>query len=197
MSSQVLPKNINVLILSSGGLDSTACISYYLSRDYSPLALWVDYGQDAREPELGAVRRVAEHFEIPLRTITIHGVRWSRSRTKDELIGRNALLASVGLCSFPGSHGIVAMGVHAARDYLDCSSDFQDTMDDLARIISAGRLAMDFPFGKLTKLDIGAFCKEYDVPADLTYSCLRGKQPPCGSCPACRDRQRVKELFGI
>lgn len=52
----------NVLVLCSGGIDSTACLSYYLLNGYSPCALWVDYGQAARVPELNAVKAVTEYF---------------------------------------------------------------------------------------------------------------------------------------
>ena len=196
-SHQISPEGVDVLILCSGGMDSTACISYYLAKGYSPLALWVDYGQEAREPEFRAVTRVTEYFGIPLQTITIHEIMWRRVKTNDELVGRNTLLASVGLCSFPGSQGLVAMGIHSGSGYLDCTLEFQDKIDGLARTISAGRLAMDFPFGKLTKFEIGAFCKEYNVPVDLTYSCLRGNVPPCQNCSACQDRMRIREIFDI
>lgn len=115
----------------------------------------------------------------------------------DELRGRNAFLASIGICSFPESHGLVAMGVHEGTDYQDCSIEFQNQMDSLARLVSGGRLAMDFPFGELTKMDIGAFCKEHTVPVHLTYSCLRGSVPPCVNCVSCQDRMKVMETFDL
>lgn len=187
----------NVLILCSGGLDSTACIPYYLSSGYSPVALWVDYGQEARGAEFVAVTEVTRYYGIPLQTVKISGLVWRHLGSTDELVGRNHLLASVGICSFPGSHGLIAMGIHEGTNYLDCSMEFQKKMDDLTRTISGGCLVMDYPFGKATKMDIGAFCKENNVPAGLTYSCLLGHIPPCQNCSSCRDRARLREVFGI
>jgi 7-cyano-7-deazaguanine synthase len=191
------PMMTNVLILCSGGIDSTACIAYYLAKGYYPVALWVDYGQNAKKPEFTAATKVAMYYGIKLQKVAIKGIKWMYVGTSDELVGRNHLLASVGVCSFPGSHGLIAMGIHEGTGYSDCSVEFQQKMDDLVHVISRDCLAMDYPFGKANKMDIGAFCKENDVPLELTYSCLRGTVPSCGSCPSCRDRIKIKEVFGI
>lgn len=200
MSSNTLNELDNmtdVLVLCSGGMDSTACLSYYLLNGYSPSALWVDYGQAAKVPELNAVKAVTEYFSIPLRIVEIQRLQWFFMQQGNELRGRNVLLASIGICSFPESHGLVAMGIHENIGYQDCSIEFQNKIDALARLVSGGCLAMDFPFGELTKMDIGAFCKEHAVPVHLTYSCLRGTVPPCANCIACQERMEVMEAFDL
>ncbi len=181
----------NVLVLSSGGIDSTACLSYYISNGYSPSAMWVDYGQIAKVPELKAVKAVTEHFDIPLKIIKLQGIQWLLAKSGNEFRGRNLLLASIGACSFPASHGLIAMGIHEGTDYQDSSTNFQKEIDTLVRTVSNDCLAMDFPFGELTKIDIAAYCKKMDVPIHLTYSCLRGVVPPCEYCLACQDRREV------
>ena len=181
----------NVLVLSSGGIDSTACLSYYLLNGYSPCAMWVDYGQVAKVPELNAVQTITTYFDVPLKIVKVQGLQWFFAQSGDELRGRNLLLSSIGVCSFPFSHGLIAMGIHEGTNYRDCSIEFQTEIDTLVRTVSAGRLAMDFPFGELTKVDIAAFCKKADVPVNLTYSCLRGIVPACEHCVACQDRTEV------
>ena len=181
----------NVLVLSSGGIDSTACLSYYLLNGYSPCAMWVDYGQAAKVPELNAVQTITAYFDVPLKIVKVQGLQWFFAQSSDELRGRNLLLGSIGVCSFPFSHGLIAMGIHEGTNYRDCSIEFQKEVDTLVRTVSAGRLAMDFPFGELTKVDVAAFCKKADVPVNLTYSCLRGIVPACGHCVACQDRREV------
>ena len=105
--------------------------------------------------------------------------------------GRNLLLASIGVCSFSSSHGLIAMGIHEGTNYQDSSTKFQTEIDTLVRTVSNDCLAMDFPFGELTKVDIAAYCKKTEVPIHLTYSCLRGVVPPCENCVACQDRREV------
>ena len=181
----------DVLVLSSGGIDSTACLSYYISNGYSPSAMWVDYGQVAKIPELKAIKTVTAYFGVPLKIIKLQGLQWFMSESGNEFRGRNFLLASIGVCSFPSSHGLIAMGIHEGTNYRDSSIEFQTEIDALVCTVSNGCLAMDFPFGELTKVDIAAFCKKTDVPIHLTYSCLRGAVPPCGHCVACQDRREI------
>ncbi|MBK8024154.1 MAG: 7-cyano-7-deazaguanine synthase [Chloroflexi bacterium] len=47
-----------VIVLASGGLDSTACIAYYLNLGYEVKPLWMNYGQKAARMENFAIRRV-------------------------------------------------------------------------------------------------------------------------------------------
>lgn len=181
----------NIVVLFSGGIDSTACLSYYLSNGYSPRTIWVDYGQAAKNGEFNAVQVLTSHFGVPLNVVEVQGLRWFVKETEDELRGRNLFLASIGACSFLNSHGLIAMGIHKGTDYRDCTIEFQKQIDAVVRTISDGRLAMDFPFGALTKVDVAAFCKNRDIPVQLTYSCLKGLIPPCGECLGCQDRMEV------
>ena len=144
----------NVLVLSSGGIDSTACLSYYLLNGYSPCAMWVDYGQAAKVPELNAVQAITVYFGVPLKIVKVQGLQWFVTQSGDELRGRNLLLGSIGVCSFPFSHGLIAMGIHEGTNYRDCSIEFQTEIDTLVRTMSAGCLAMDFPFGEERTIEI-------------------------------------------
>lgn len=181
----------NVLVLSSGGIDSTACLAYYKINGYSPTAVWVDYGQVSRNYEQKAIKGIASYFNIPLKTIRIQGLKDILLESGDEYRGRNLLLGSVGVSSFQYSHGLISMGLHIGTDYKDCSLEFQKELDSIVKILSDGRLAMDFPFGALTKVDIVEYCRKVNVPLFLTYSCLRGVDPECGNCDACQDRNKV------
>lgn len=184
-------KTRDIVVLLSGGMDSTACLSYYLSNGYSPRAIWVDYGQAAKDGEFNAVKVVTAHFSVPLNLVTVQGLHWFVAATEDEIRGRNLLLGSIGVCSFSSSHGLIGMGIHQGTNYQDCSIEFQSEMDSLVRTLSNGCLAMDFPFAELTKVDVAAFCKKKEVPVHLTYSCLNGSIPPCGDCVGCQERIEV------
>jgi tRNA(Ile)-lysidine synthase TilS/MesJ len=54
--------NINVSVLLSGGLDSSACIHYYLSQSFKVNAIFIDYGQKANENELNSAINIARHY---------------------------------------------------------------------------------------------------------------------------------------
>ena len=51
------------IVLSSGGLDSTACMAVAVDAGFEPVALSFDYGQRHRV-ELEAAERVARHYRV-------------------------------------------------------------------------------------------------------------------------------------
>jgi 7-cyano-7-deazaguanine synthase len=55
-----------VLVLLSGGIDSAACLDFYLDLGRTPCALFVDYGQLAARAELRAALAVADYYSVPI-----------------------------------------------------------------------------------------------------------------------------------
>lgn len=62
-----------VCVLASGGIDSTACINFYLGRGYGVLPLFVRYGQPACAAEDRSVHAVCKHFGLRLRVVSVTG----------------------------------------------------------------------------------------------------------------------------
>lgn len=172
--------------MASGGVDSTACIRYYLERSFTVKALFIDYGQLALLSESIAVDKICNYYGVPLQTYKVADLNWT-VRNSDELIGRNLLFASVALVNYPESNGLIAMGIHSGTDYFDCSSEFQHKLSELSLIVSGGKIDFDFPFGLWSKGDIVAYCRNNDIPIHLTYSCVMSNTP-CGRCLSCQDR---------
>lgn len=177
----------SVMILASGGIDSTACIHYYIERGYTVSVMHIDYGQKAFKPEKAALQSICAYFEIAYQSLCFHGIPWSTSNT-DEIVGRNLLLAAIGIAAYDPTHGLIAMGIHAGSDYIDCSPDFQYQLSGLAQLLTRYHVDFDFPFGSWFKQDIVEYCKIHNVPIQLTYSCTKSDDDPCGSCSSCLDR---------
>ena len=55
-----------LLVLLSGGLDSTAVLHFYKSLGRPVMAMFVEYGQAAAEQERRASRAICEHFSVLL-----------------------------------------------------------------------------------------------------------------------------------
>jgi 7-cyano-7-deazaguanine synthase len=49
------------------------------------------------------------------------------------------------------------------------------------------------PFTDFTKFDIIDFCRHRNVPIELTFSCERAANQPCGHCSSCLDRMALIE----
>jgi 7-cyano-7-deazaguanine synthase len=155
-----------VLVLLSGGIDSTTCIHYYGSRGFQVTALFVDYGQPQAVQENGAASAVCDHYKIPLRKFTISGSKVSAQYVR----ARNALLLTLALMHFDHCAGIIALGIHSGTPYVDCSPNFTFVMREVFNLYEEGRVRIDTPFIDWTKRDIWIYAKANDVPLHLTCS---------------------------
>lgn len=176
--------NPRVWVLLSGGIDSTACTSFYLSQGLKVHAVFVDYGQVAALREANAAKAIAKYFHIPFERFKCLGFR---RKTAGLIRGRNAFLLVSALMEIPDNVGILAIGVHAGTNYLDCGSSFIRKMQAIFDMYTGGRVRIGTPFLKWTKRDIWKYCKSQEVPLELTYSCERGVNQPCGKCLSCHD----------
>lgn len=177
-------KGKHVLVLLSGGLDSTACVVYYQSLKYEVTTLFVDYGQSARDEEQRASRRVATKLGVKRIRLRIDPMRTGVG----VIPGRNAMLLSIGLMKAAFDQGLIAIGVHGGTNYPDCSEDFIRQMNVVADFYAAGSIRFDAPFVKWSKADIFEFLKMNRGPIASTYSCERGGAEGCGKCISCKDR---------
>jgi 7-cyano-7-deazaguanine synthase len=181
MTNCALPE---VTVLVSGGVDSLACLGFYLAQGVRVKAMHFDYGQNARVQELEAAQKVADYYKVGL-----HYKRLSNARTKDagEIFGRNAFLLFAALLELDSSSGLIAIGVHAGTRYFDCGEEFIVSIQRLFDGYCAGKIKVAAPFLKWTKPEIWEFCLRSQVPIHLTHSCERGEDKPCGRCLSCLD----------
>lgn len=180
-----------VLLLASGGIDSTACLRFYLDQQELVQALFVDYGQLSAKREHKAVSLICAYYKTPLRSIRCAGAL----RKSGGLIhGRNAFLLYLALMEFPSNHGIIAVGAHSGTAYYDCSPSFFASTQSVFDMYVNGAIRIGAPFLHWIKPDILSFCKQRDVPIDLTYSCELGLNQPCGNCNSCRDLEALNAL---
>lgn len=177
----------NVLVLASGGIDSTACIAFYLSRQAAVEAVFFDYGQKAIQNERDAVRAVGNHFGISVREIDCSLGKFSSGLIR----GRNLFLLGAALVSFAKAHGLIAIGVHAGTDYADCSTIFIQEIQRIFDLSTDGRVQVAAPFLSWDKTQIWDYCVTHKVPLELTYSCENGDAQPCGHCLSCKSLERL------
>jgi len=183
-----MKKIYDVIILLSGGIDSTACINYYLSQKIKPLGLFINYGQAVAERELNSAEEVSRYYKIKLEKIKI-----SLGRTfKDgEIEGRNALFLFAALTKYSDYAGIIALGIHTGVPYYDTGKRFFIDMQNIFTSYTDGRIKLDAPFLKWDKPMIYQYCLDNHVPIELTYSCEKNGKKPCGQCNSCLDRSKL------
>ena len=115
---------------------------------------------------------------------------------------RNGVFLSVAASiALAQNCSVVYYGAHAddaaGSAYPDCSSDFNNKMNEGIYIGSGRKVQLAAPFVNLSKKDIVATGLQLKVPYELTWSCYCGGEKPCGSCGTCIDRKAAFAANGV
>jgi len=182
-----MKKAHDTIVLFSGGIDSSACVNYYLSQKIKPKGLFIDYGQVVAKRELMSAMQISKHYKIKLDTLTI---LLDNKYMDGEIKGRNALFLIAALTKYPNLKGIISLGIHAGVSYYDTRKQFVMDMQKIFTNYSDGQIKLDTPFLKWNKPMIYQYCIDNHVPIGMTYSCEKSGRKPCGSCNSCLDRSK-------
>jgi 7-cyano-7-deazaguanine synthase len=176
-----------ILVLLSGGLDSMACVDFYLQMGRAVEGLFIDYGQKGIKYEALAAKRIADHYNIKLNTLAL---KKASTKAKGEIRNRNLFLISTALMECSDKiHGI-ALGLHSGTNYLDCSHKFIQKSQQLIKL-SGINIKLLTPFIEWDKGNIIQYLIQRNAPYKLTYSCESGAQNGCGECLSCLDRREL------
>jgi 7-cyano-7-deazaguanine synthase len=172
-----------VLVLLSGGIDSTACVCFYKAMGFHVHGLFLDLAQPSAPFEYQAALRISERLGIHTKKIAFTGM----PKLTGKIRGRNAALLILALMYFPFQTGIIAIGIHAGTQYEDCSIMFAESMQNVFDLYCNGCVKIGVPFLTWSKADVWRYAKGVGIPLELTYSCEAGTIEPCGRCPSCKD----------
>lgn len=181
-----------VVVLYSGGIDSTVCVEMAHRAGVLSTALHMQYGQANAEMEMvttGAWCRSRgldrPMLSLPIRAAELRaGVGVAGARY---VPGRNLSMLAVA-ANVAASRGAreVWIGCNAddARDYPDCRAEFLAGVSMLTEASAGVRVVA--PLVTLTKAEVVARAGELGIDIGQTWSCYepdRGR--PCGTCNAC------------
>jgi len=177
---------MNSIVLLSGGIDSMACVKFYLTQGYDVEGLFFDYGQPALIAERIAAGKIAEYYGIPFRIAQIPHLH---SDPLGEIYGRNAVLSICALGLYGYGTYKIAMGLHAGTNYSDCTIGFVDRINCIYDLYANGTVILEAPFIEWSKGQVISYCNDWSLPLDLTFSCEYSGEKPCGKCKSCLDRK--------
>jgi len=186
ISSFATQPDITINLLLGGGIDSAALIAYYLSRGATVRGIHFNYGQPSIEGERRSVLALSQHYRIYVTTVELG---FSMVSTQGEYHCRNATMLLAAASIFSTQGGIFSIGIHSGTPYYDCSQLFMVDIQRLFEGYFAGVIQVEAPFLEFTKKDIFEFCHLNKVPLEITFSCERRGDYPCGECPSCGDRR--------
>lgn len=212
------------IVLFSGGLDSTTCLYWALSQGYVCETLTVAYGQK-HEREVHAAKAIADKLGVKQHLVTLN-LPWLASSSlvnKDQVIpehkleeitngqipstyvpGRNLMFLSVAasLLDAIGADAIVA-GPNAIdfSGYPDCTAQFFEAAGQAINLgtehgVTRGVEVLT-PLMNLSKTEIVKLGTKLGVPFELTWSCYKGGEKPCGTCDSCKLRARGFAEAGV
>jgi 7-cyano-7-deazaguanine synthase len=191
----------------SGGLDSTVSLAAATQRMKVVLAITYDYGQRAATRERAASARIAKHYGIPHRVISIP---WLAGITGTALVNRKARIPrnemstrSAKAVWVPNRNGVFIeiAAAHAeslganrlitgfnkeeAATFPDNSTAYVGAVNRALSFSTANGVQVVSYTGTLDKKGIVALGRRLEAPLQHIWPCYEGGRTWCGECESC------------
>ena len=115
------------------------------------------------------------------------------ARAQTWVMQQQAKDKEVGMEDAEEYNAFIYCGVHADDAanwaYPDCTPEFIGGMANAIFIGTYNRVRLKSPFAELDKTMIVTIGVGLKVPYELTWSCYKGGEEHCGTCPTCRSRK--------
>lgn len=210
--------NQKAVVVFSGGQDSTTCLFWAMKQFDEVIAVTFDYNQ-RHLAELDCAKRICEEFEIEhhILDMSLLNQLAPNALTRQEIdikVGENGELPSTFVegrnLLFLSFAGVLAK-VKGAKHIITgvCETDFSgypDCRDVFIKSLNVTlNLSMDYDFVIHTPLmwldkaqtwELADQLGKFEYVREQTLTCYNGiKGSGCGTCPACKLRQRGLETY--
>lgn len=205
-------KNINrekVVLILSGGMDSTTLLYDLVSQGYEVYAITFDYKQKHNR-EIIFAKATCDELKINHKILDLSSLNevavsaltrdywdvpeghYAEENMKQTVVpNRNMVMLSLAVsyaislkCTkvFYGAH----KGDHDI--YPDCRKEFVQAMRNAVRLCDWAKIELNAPYLDMDKGDIAIRGKELKVDYSLTWTCYKGDVLACGRCGSCVER---------
>ena len=207
----------------SGGLDCTVATCVF-DGDYEIHAITFNYGQKAFSQEVRASKKICEKMGWSHEVIDLPWlakISNSSLNTDDEIPevneedlddfdksietagnvwvpARNTVFTSIALSyaeSVGASKIIVGWNGEEGETFPDNSKEYMEEFNELIGVGSPEKIRIEAPCIDLNKEEIVKLGFDIGAPMDLSYSCYKGEEEPCGVCESCMRRKRAFEKY--
>lgn len=201
-----------VLVVMSGGLDSTTLAYDLQARGWDIETVSFDYGQRHAESELAcaqwhATDQTWKHDTIRMREMQEHLVsaltgnqpipdgHYAADTMKSTIVpNRNAIMMSIA-CGIAVSRGIpyIATAVHGGDHFIypDCRPDFIGALSFAFAVGNEGFQGILAPYVRENKNYIAQRAVDLNYEFQRTWSCYKGGDRHCGKCGTCVERMEA------
>jgi 7-cyano-7-deazaguanine synthase len=201
---------MRVIVIYSGGLDSTVALWWHKAQGHKVKALGFDYGQRHKK-ELQTARAICEENSIPFDVVDLSALTkfiGGSSQTSmdiqvpdghyaDESMkltvvpNRNMIMLSIAAghaisLKFDAISYAAHGGDHAI--YPDCRMEYINALGSVMALADWHPIKLIAPFAGMTKTEIVKLGSELNSPLEKTWSCYKGMEAHCGKCGTCVER---------
>lgn len=190
---------MSIVLLASGGLDSTLSAVLAVEQGLEVHPLFIDYGQIAKDRELNACRVNYKHYGLPEpKVVNFQGfgelypsglTNINMDILEDAFLpGRNMLFllaAATHACNVCASSISIGLLSEELSLFPDQTKIFLHKAQELISLMTGRDLQILAPLMDFTKKDVVALAEKKGIIG--TYSCHAGEEVPCGECIACRE----------
>lgn len=208
------------LLLLSGGADSSTLLYDLINQGKTVIALTFDFGEREGSNEMVAASRICEllgvehhHYDLSVFTRDFYQLPYPQYLRKG-MTTVTAVEKSDSVQPFGSSIALILAASWAVKNdisdvyYAVHANDAQypdnhpSYFDALSRVTSECegeqyRIRFHTPYLSRTKSEVIAHGTSLGVPYEVTWSCARGGDQPCGTCDACIDRRMSFQLAGV
>jgi len=196
MTNNKVLKNNKVVVLLSGGIDSSVLLYYVKkSKGLEPIGLIVDYGQRPNleidcaislckslgcEYELFLLGNLSKVLSMDLQNVVIPN--------------RNAILLSIA-AAYAAKNDLHTVyygpNINDYEMFPDCRKEFVKSLEKAFRLSLGKFINLRAPFINFSKSKIIQIGHKLQVPFYLTFSCYIGNKYHCGKCLSCIERKNA------
>jgi len=207
-----------VILLLSGGIDSTVLLAHGLTSGCEMYCLSVWYGSKQNRVEYEVVKNLARLYNFVWKQVHLElpcfNVAMLEQSTEDITIGissvvpmRNTLLLSLGAA---WAYEIIAQNIWLGAnkddeyEYPDCRPIYLTAYNEMLKYAMGWDHApkVEMPLIEKTKKEIVQYGQTLGIDFAKTWTCYQPSgtnvaPKPCNTCPACQLRRHTFSLLGI
>lgn len=200
-----------VVLILSGGMDSTTLLYRLLHENKEIFTLSFNYGQKHIR-ELEVAKKTTAKLNVPHKIIDLSQLRDSGLFGSSSLVSnlpvpeghyaaenmkstvvpnRNMIMLSMALAYAITLDAVAVYYAAHAGDhaiYPDCRPAFVDAMQNVSLLCHYYPITIEAPYLYVTKSEILAEGLKLGVDYSLTWTCYKGGQKACGKCGSCVER---------
>jgi 7-cyano-7-deazaguanine synthase len=183
---------MRVVLLASGGIDSTTCWWVLRARGWDVFPVFIDYGHPARALEWAAVSAIADVAASRAVRLSVSAELYSDFPPYGLLPARNLLFLTLA-SAYAAGRNIRAVTVGSTGDDAqrgDGSRRFRAAVER-ATSVTPPRVRIIAPLSSASKSEVVARAHRLLAPLAATVSCYTDVAGGCRHCRGCDDRARA------